>query len=95
MTKGEEMKVQPSAVTVVLFLLTAAGAADAQEMQPSDAVSQSSSQQSINSSQRAMPMDGDSMWDHGAQPGGRNGYGKTRDGQACVVGLSCDIYQGS
>jgi hypothetical protein len=40
-------------------------------------------------------MDGDSMWDYGAQPGGRNGYGKTRDGQPCVVGLSCDIYQGS
>ena len=87
------MKLQPSAVTVVLFLLTAAGAADAQEMQPSDAASHSSSQQSISSSQRAM--DGDSTWDYGAQPGGRNGYGKTRDGQPCVVGLSCDIYQGS
>lgn len=89
------MKVQPSAVTVVLFLLTAAGASDAQEMQPSDVPSHSSSQQSMNSSQRAMPMGGDSTWDYGAQPGGRNGYGKTRDGQACVVGLSCDIYQGS
>jgi hypothetical protein len=89
------MKVQPSAVTIVLFLLTAAGAADSQEMQPSDVASHSSSQQPINSSQRAMPMDGDSMWGYGAQPGGRNGYGKTRDGQSCVVGLSCDIYQGS
>jgi hypothetical protein len=89
------MKVQPSAVTIVLFLLTAAGAADSQEMQPSDVAGHSSSQQPINSSQRVMPMDGDSMWDYGAQPGGRNGYGKTRDGQPCVVGLSCDIYQGS
>ena len=42
-----------------------------------------------------MPMDGDGTWDYGAQRGGRNGYGKTRDGQPCVVGLSCDIYQGS
>ncbi|MFM0073564.1 hypothetical protein PQQ86_20630 [Paraburkholderia sediminicola] len=89
------MKVQPSAVTVVLFLLTAAGAADAQEMQPPDVASPSSSQQPINSSQRVMPTNGDSTWNYGAQPGGRNGYGKTRDGQPCVVGLSCDIYQGS
>jgi hypothetical protein len=89
------MKVQPSAVTVVLFLLTAAGAADSQEMQPSDVSSHSSSQQPVDSSQRAMPMDGDSTWDYGAKPGGRNDYGKTRDGQPCVVGLSCDIYQGS
>ncbi|MFM0248952.1 hypothetical protein SAMN05444172_7372 [Burkholderia sp. GAS332] len=89
------MKVQPSAVAIVLFLLTAAGAADSQEMQPSDVASGASSQPSINSSQRAMPMDGGSTWDYGAQPGGRNGYGKTRDGQPCVVGLSCDIYQGS
>jgi hypothetical protein len=89
------MKVQPLAVTIVLFLLTAAGAADAQEMQPSDVASHSSSQQPINSSQRAMQMDGGNAWDYGAQPGGRNGYGKTRDGQPCVVGLSCDIYQGS
>ena len=89
------MKVQPSAVTIVLFLLTAAGSADSQETQPSDVVSHSSSQQPINPSQRAMLMDGDSTWDYGAQPGGRNGYGRTRDGQPCVVGLSCDIYQGS
>ncbi|MFM0513773.1 hypothetical protein [Paraburkholderia sp. RL17-373-BIF-A] len=89
------MKVQPSAVIIVLFLLTAAGAADSQEMQPSDVASHLSSQQPINSSQRAMPMDGDGTWNDGAQPGGRNGYGKTRDGQLCVVGLSCDIYQGS
>jgi hypothetical protein len=89
------MKVQPSAVTIVLFLLTAAGTADSQEMQPSGVASHTSSQQPINSTQRAMPMDGDSPWDYGAQPGGRNGYGKTRDGQPCVVGLSCDIYQGS
>ncbi|MBB5409951.1 hypothetical protein B0G69_0063 [Paraburkholderia sp. RAU2J] len=89
------MKVKPSAVTIVLFLLTAAGAAYSQEMQPLDATSHSSSQQAINSSQRAMPTDGDSPWDHGAQPGGRDGYGKARDGQPCVVGLSCDIYQGS
>ena len=89
------MKVHPSAATVVLFLLTAAGAADAQEMQPSDVTRQSSSQQPIPSSQQAMPMGGGSTWDSGAQPGGRNGYGKTRDGQPCVVGLSCDIYQGS
>jgi hypothetical protein len=89
------MKVQPSAVTIVLFLLTAAGSADSQEKPPSDVASQSSSQQPINPSQRAMPIDGDSTWDHGAQPGGRNGHGKTRDGQPCVVGLSCDIYQGS
>jgi len=89
------MKVQILAVTIALFLLTAAGAADSQEMQPPDVVSQSSIQQPINSSQRAMPMDGDSTWDYGAKPGGRNGYGKARDGQPCVVGLSCDIYQGS
>ncbi|RKT22233.1 hypothetical protein B0G69_5673 [Paraburkholderia sp. RAU2J] len=89
------MKVQPLAVTIMLFLLTAAGAADSQEMQPSDVASQSSSQQPLNSSQRAMPMDGGSPWDYGAQSGGRNGYGKTRDGQPCVAGLSCDIYQGS
>ncbi|MFM0016558.1 hypothetical protein PQR46_41870 [Paraburkholderia sediminicola] len=89
------MKVKPSAVTIVLFLLTTAGAAHSQEMQPSGVASPSSSQQPIDSSQRAMPMDGESTWDYGAQPGGRNGYGKTRDGQPCVVGLSCDIYQGS
>lgn len=89
------MKVQPLAITIALFLLTAASAADAQEMQPSDVASHSSSQQPINSSQRAVPMDGGSTWDYGAQSGGRNGYGKTRDGQPCVVGLSCDIYQGS
>lgn len=89
------MKVQPSAMAIALFLLTAAGAADSQETQPSGAPDPSSSQQSINSSQRAMPMDSDSPWDYGAQPGGRNGYGRTRNGQACVVGLSCDIYQGS
>lgn len=89
------MKVQPSVVTIVLFLLTAAGSADSQETQPSDVASHSSSQQPISPSQRAMLMDGDSTWDYGAQPGGRNGYGKTRDGQPCVVGLSCDIYQGS
>ncbi|WP_167334030.1 hypothetical protein [Paraburkholderia dilworthii] len=89
------MKVQPSAVTILLFLVTAAGAADSQEMQPSDVDSHSSSQQPINSSQRAMPMAGDSQWDYGAQPGGRSADGKTRDGQPCVVGLSCDIYQGN
>lgn len=89
------MKVQLPAVTLVLLLLTAAGAADAQEMQPSDVVSQSSSQPPINSLQPAIPMNGNSTWDYGAQPGGRNGYGRSRDGQPCVVGLSCDIYQGS
>ncbi|CAB3646607.1 hypothetical protein LMG24238_00793 [Paraburkholderia sediminicola] len=89
------MKVQPLAIAIALFLLTAVSAADAQEMQPSDVASHSSSQQPINSPQRAMPIDGGSTWDYGAQPGGRNGYGKTRDGQPCVVGLSCDIYQGS
>lgn len=89
------MKVQPSATTVVLFLLTMAGAADAQEMQQSDVTGHSSNQQPIHSSQQTMPTSGASTWDYGAQPGGRNGYGKTRDGQPCVVGLSCDIYQGS
>ncbi len=89
------MKVQPSAVSIALFLLTATGAANAQQMQPSDVTSHSIGQQPIDSSKPMMPMNGDSPWDDGAQPGGRNGYGKTRDGQPCVVGLSCDIYQGS
>lgn len=88
------MKVQPSAV-VAIFLLTAAGAADAQGMQPSGHVDQSSVQQPMNATQPARPMDRDNVWDYGAQPGGRNGYGKTRGGQPCVIGLSCDIYQGS
>lgn len=89
------MTVRRSAATIVLFLLTATGVADAQEMQPSDDTSRSSSQQPENLSQRATGMGGDGMGDYGAQPGGRNGYGKTRDGQPCVVGLSCDIYQGN
>ena len=88
------MRVQPSAV-VAIFLLAAAGAADAQGMQPSGTVDQSSGQQPTNATQSARPKDRDSIWDYGAQPGGRNGYGKTRGGQPCVIGLSCDIYQGS
>ena len=88
------MKVQPSAV-VVIFLLTAAGAADAQGMQSSGNVDQSSGQQPMNATQPSRPMDRGNVGDYGAQPGGRNGYGKTRGGQPCVIGLSCDIYQGS
>lgn len=49
----------------------------------------------MNATQPARPMDRDNVWDYGAQPGGRNGYGKTRGAQPCVIGLSCDIYQGS
>ncbi|MGF6767792.1 carbohydrate-selective porin OprB [Paraburkholderia sp. GAS199] len=89
------MKVQVSTLAVAAFLLTAAGAANSQDMQPSDGTGQLAGQQSVNSSEGVMPMDGDSMGDVAAKPGGRNGYGKTRDGQPCVVGLSCDIYQGS
>jgi hypothetical protein len=31
----------------------------------------------------------------GPQPGGSSGSGRGRNGARCVVGLSCDIYQGS
>jgi hypothetical protein len=89
------MKMQPSTVTIVLVLLTTTGAANAQETQPPNAAGYSSNQQPVNPSQRSAQMDGDNLWNYGAQPGGRNGYGKTRNGQPCVVGLSCDIYQGS
>ena len=89
------MKMQPSTVTIVLVLLTTTGAANAQETQPPNAAGSSSNQQPVNPSQRSAQMDGDNLWNYGAQPGGRNGYGKTRNGQPCVVGLSCDIYQGS
>jgi hypothetical protein len=31
----------------------------------------------------------------GPQPGGSSGSGRGRNGAKCIVGLSCDIYQGS
>jgi len=31
----------------------------------------------------------------GPQPGGSSGSGRGRNGSRCIVGLSCDIYQGS
>lgn len=89
------MKVQPFAVTSVLILLTAAPAANSQELQSPDVASQSSGQQAMDPSNQAMPMDHGGTRDYGVQSGGRNGYGQSRDGQPCVTGLSCDIYQGS
>lgn len=88
------MKVQLFALISAVSML-AAGTAHSQDMQPSGTAGPSASQQSVTTAQPATTMDRSPDLGYGPQPGGSSGSGRARNGAPCVVGLSCDIYQGS
>ncbi len=89
------MKVQLLTVLSAVSLFAVTGAAHSQQMQPSGTTDPSSAQQSMTTAQPATTMDRTPDMGYGPQPGGSSGSGKARNGAPCVVGLSCDIYEGS
>jgi hypothetical protein len=88
------MKVKLFAVVSAVSLL-AAGAAHSQDTQPSGAADPSASQQSMTTAQPAPTMDRGLDPGYGPEPGRTSSNGRARNGAPCVVGLSCDIYEGS
>jgi hypothetical protein len=88
------MKVKLFAVVSAVSML-AAGAAFSQDVQPLGTSGPSASQQPMPTAKPASAMDRGPDPGYGPQPGGSSGSGRVRDGESCVVGLSCDIYQSS
>jgi hypothetical protein len=87
-----KMKVSLRSVLIAAALFTASGAAFSQ---PTDNTSQGT-----NSNQYQPPMTQpsgsmNSNDSRGPQWGGSTASGRSRNGAPCIVGLSCDIYQGS
>ncbi|CDY76935.1 hypothetical protein BGLT_05846 [Caballeronia glathei] len=81
------MKLKLLAVSGATLLAMAAGIAHAQSNQPAPSMGQPSMQQSNT---QAADMS------YGGTPAkGAYASGRSRSGGPCVVGLSCDIYQGN
>jgi hypothetical protein len=91
--KGVDMKAKHLATSAAVLLCSMAGMAHAQQAQPAAPSAPPSVQQpAMNTAPQSLDqsMGGASM--RGTYDSGR---GRGRDGQLCIVGLSCDIYKGS
>ncbi|CAG9256962.1 conserved exported hypothetical protein [Paraburkholderia caribensis] len=99
--KGAEMRVYFASLLVASALSAVTGFAYAQTtwQQPSGSADpQMAPAASMSQPQMAQPASSMNRYEYdsvGPQPGGSSGSGRGRNGGPCVIGLSCDIYQGS
>ncbi|CAG9209374.1 conserved exported hypothetical protein [Paraburkholderia sabiae] len=88
-----------SVLLAATALFAVSSVAYSQTWQPSGNAEQPMPQSATTSQpQMAQPAGSMNRYDYdstGPQPGGSSGSGRARSGAPCVVGLSCDIYQGS